>query len=374
MTRRTYLLGLFAAVLLQYIILALYSLEIIPQQFNVEGHLLWFHHGGDSWGYYAQLQSLVRGEFTPNKYPLGFPILMIPFAAIMQPTHHNQLVEPVATFWAVVMFPIGQLVLATLAEKITKRRSIALLTVFIWTALPLISWAVLMIIWNPTMAEIVSVHLPWVQMLSDGPATLFTLLGFLVYWMARERDFPVHWVLLLGWVLGFLMLIRLTGALTVGAIGLLLLLENRWKPAIVMSVMVLIIFSPQMIYNYSFFDSPFTTGYNVLDEQPTNGLFNISYLLDASVKIWEDLGWLTFVALGIGGFISLWGLSILSKRYRFAVVLLVLWIVPYTALYSIYYYSWVGGFLRFLMPMYPAIALIAAALLLYKLPQQDQHT
>lgn len=373
MSRRTYLLGLFAALLLHYGTLALFAVDIIPQEYNMPGHTLWFHQGGDTWGYYEQMQSLIRGEFAPNKYPLGFPILTLPLVAIIQPTHHNQLVEPVSAFWAVIMFPIGQWVLATLAEKVTQKRSIALLTVWIWTALPLMSWAVLTVIWNPQMAEIVSVHLPWVQMLSDGPATLFTLLGFLVYWLGRERHFSLHWVLLLGWILGFLMLIRLTGVLTVGAIGLLLLVERRWRAIIIMSVIALIVFAPQMIYNTAFFGSPLTTGYNVLDQQPVDGLFSVTYLVDALGKVWERIGIGLIAVVIIGAVVSLWVLSLLRRKYPFAIWPLLLWIVPYGALYGIYYYSWVGGLLRFLMPIYPAFALLVAMLLLYRQPEQKSQ-
>jgi len=358
--RRVYWVGLLGAVLLHYVTLALFAAEIIPQQYNMPGHVLWFHQGGDTWGYYAQIESLATGVFQPNKYPLGFPILTLPLYGLLQPAHHNQFVEPVSAFWGVLMFPLGQLTLAYLAEKLSGRRIVALLTVWLWTGLALLSWGILSVIWNPEMAEIVSVHLPWVQMLSDGPATLFTLLVMLVYWLGRERDFPLAWVLLLGFVTGFLMLIRLTGALTVGAVGLLLLLERRWQPAIYLGVVTLLVFSPQMLYNAAFFGSPFTSGYAVLDDLPPHGLFSPVYLGDALSAAWSRLGILTLVAIVGGVLLMGWLLHQAYRRKPFLAVLLILWILPYLLLYSIYYYSWVGGLLRFLMPIYPALCVLVA--------------
>lgn len=360
MTRRTYLIGLFGALLLHYLTLALFAAEIIPQQYNMPGHVLWFHQGGDTWGYYAQMEALATGVFQPNKYPLGFPLLTLPLYTLLQPTHHNQLVEPVSAFWGVLMFPLGQLTLAYLADKLTGRRTIALLTVWLWTGLALLSWAVLAVIWNSEMAEIISVHLPWVQMLSDGPATLFTLLAVLVYWLARSHDFALRWVLLLGAILGILMLIRLTGALTVGTIGLLLLLERRWRPALLVGVVTMLVFSPQMIYNTVFFGSPLTSGYSVLDELPPQGLFSPVYLGQALNAVWTRLGIWTVAALAGGVLLLGWLLRCTYRRMPLLAGLIILWIVPYLLLYSLYYYSWVGGFLRFLMPIYPAFCLLFA--------------
>lgn len=355
-----YRLGLLAAVGLHLIVLAFFALEIIPQDYKREGYRFWFHQGGDGHGYHALALDLAYGDFEANKYPLGFPVLMLPFVWLIQPPTYERLVEPIALFWAVVMFPLGQLLLAHLALKLSGRRRVALLSVWLWTALPLLTYGVLRLIWNAAMAEIVAVHMPWAQMLSDGAATFFTLLALWLFLQARPRDYPPLWVALLGVTLGLLVLIRLSAVVTPISIGLWLLWERRWRVLISVTALALLIFAPQLLYNAAFFGHPLTTGYTALDALPPEGLFHLSYGLDAFGKIWARLGVATLLLLALG--VAALGIALreVAGRDQAGAWLLAWWIGAYIACYSLYYYSWTGGLLRFLLPIYPALAFVAA--------------
>jgi hypothetical protein len=351
--------ALLAAYLLHVVIIGLFLFDVIPQEYHRDGYPFWFHQGGDDYGYFSLARDLTTGELHANKYPLGFPVLLLPFVAFL-PSTHDALLQPVAMFWALVMFPIGQNLLFRLAYRLSKQAVLALFSVFLWTGLPLLAYAILRVITNAVVAETASVHMTWAQMLSDGPATLFTLLGMIVFFVARERHYPAAWVLLAGGLGGFLMLIRLTGVLTVGVIGLLLLIERQWRAAVLFAVSAGIVFAPQLLYNWHFFDSPLRTGYNVLDKIPPDGLVNLRYLLDALAASWRRVGMLLPVALvlavGLGGM----GLVYLWQKLRLGALAIGLWIIGYAVFYGVYYHSWQGGIFRFLMPAYPALVILAA--------------
>ena len=73
------------------------------------------------------------------------------------------------------------------------------------------------------LAETTSVRQTWAQMLSDGPATLFTLLLLVVFFQQPEGEDRVWWAVKVGALAGFLMMIRYTGGLTGLLIGVILL-------------------------------------------------------------------------------------------------------------------------------------------------------
>ncbi len=361
-SRRQWRWGLLAAYALHLVVLSLYVFSVIPQQFHPPEHLFWLHNGGDNVGYYDLAHDLLAGDLRPSKYPLGFPILLLPFVALFPGYDQPGLLQVVAAFWSLVMFPVGQWTLAWLAERLTGQRRLALLTVLLWTLLPLIFYAGLRLVSSPEVAETGSVHLTWAQMLSDGPAALFTLLLVAAFLRLREEPGRAWWPVALGALGGFLTLIRLTGGLAVGVVGLMLLLERRWRAAAVMAVVAVVVFAPQMIYNQHFFGGPLTTGYQVLDELPPEGLFSLGYLGDAAGKAWARAGLglagAALLAVGVG-----WGgLRFLGRRDRVGALTVALWLLSYIALYSVYYHSWIGGLLRFWIPAYPAALILVAGL------------
>lgn len=354
---------LWGAVLFHYLILILFTAEIIPQAYKRDGYLFWFHHGGDDYGYYEQTQAILRGDFRPNKFPLGFPILSAPLMALLQPDEHDAFVEPIALLWAVVMFPVGQWLLAEFAYRVSGRRDLALMAVWLWTALPLLTYMSLRGLWNAEMAEIAAVHMTWAQMLSDGPAALFTLLCALGFLRVRNRHYPSAEVLALGWLCGFLMMIRLTGVLTLGALGLILLAERRPRQAAWFVVGALIGFGPQWLYNWHFFGGPLTSGYSVLDELPPDGLLSLSYLVSALEKLWTHMGVL-FPAIAVVAFMAFaLALKRLWRWDKTGTALIALWVMSYGAFYSVYYYTWTGSLFRFAIPVLPPLAILAAVLL-----------
>jgi len=363
MTKQYYIGGLVAVVVMHWLVLLLFAANIIPQQSKQADTLFWFHHGGDNYGYFAQAQALVTGDFQANKYPLGFPILMVPALWLLPGASHDVLVQPIAFFWAGGMFPLALLMLMWLSEKMLEQRWLALASGAVFALLPVLWLGLFNLLWNREMAEIIAIHSTWAQMLSDGPTAFFTLLAAALFVQIYRRDYPWLLVVALGAVLGFLGLLRFSGVLIAFVIGSILLIERRWRAALVLLFVALITFAPQMIYNQIFFDGPLQTGYTQLEQLPEQGLFHPVYLLDALGKIWQRLGLISLIAAAIGIGIFVWAIYRLYRHnWRYA-LLIAGWIMSYLAFYSVYYYSWTGALMRFLIPAYPAFVLLGTVLL-----------
>lgn len=356
-----YRLFLALAIILHLFTLLLFAAEIIPQQ-TKQSHRgwYWFHHGGDEVEYYEQMLDLRSGELQASKYPLGFPLLMLPFSWVIQPPTLANLVQPIALFWSVLVYPLAILLLADFTERISGSKTTALIAAFLYAGLPLLAFVGFNLVWNAEMAEIIAIHMTWAQMLSDGPTAFFTLLAAWWYMRTRQGNYRARDVILLGILLGFIGMLRFTGLLIAFVVGGLFLLDKQWRMVILLVGISLLAFAPQMLYNLHFFGSPFATGYTALDRLPPEGLFSLTYLLDALAKIWQRLGLLALAAVifGIGS------LGLVLWRLRWIPGLLVGgWLLSYLALYGIYYYSWTGALMRFLIPALPAFAVVAAVLI-----------
>ncbi len=361
LTRKQLNWALLALYLLHLTILGLYVFDIIPQQFHTLERPFQMHHGGDNEAYFNLAQDLLTGTPQPSIYTLGFPLLLTPFLVIFRPQDQQEILQVVAAFWGIAMYPLGQWALTWLAERLTGSRVLALLSTFLWTMLPLVFYGIFgtfSLIYGQEsfalLAETTSVRQTWAQMLSDGPATLFTLLLIVVFFRQLEGEDRVWWAIKMGTLAGFLMMIRYTGVLTGLLIGVILLAQRRWRIAAVVAVSAFVMFVPQMIYNGRFFGGTLTT-------LPPFGLFSTLYLSEGLAKVWARFGlWLLpaiLLSIGAGGF----GLAHLWRHDRIGALVVGLWIGSYAAVYGLYFASWNGELLRFLMPAYPAAAILAAA-------------
>ncbi len=381
LTRKQLNLALLALYLLHLTILGLYVFDIIPQQFHTPARPFQMHHGGDNEAYFNLARDLLTGTPQPSIYTLGFPLLLTPFLVIFRPQDQQEILQVVAAFWGIAMYPLGQWALTWLAERLTGSRVLALLSTFLWTMLPLVFYGIFgtfSLIYGQEsfalLAETTSVRQTWAQMLSDGPATLFTLLLIVVFFRQLEGEDRVWWAIKMGTLAGFLMMIRYTGVLTGLLIGVILLAQRRWSVAAVVAVSAFVVFLPQILYNWRFFGDPLTTGYQVLYTSPPDGFFSTLYLSGGLAKVWTRVGlWLLpaiLLSIGVGGF----GLVCLWRHDRIGALVVGLWIGSYAVVYGLYFASWNGELLRFLMPIYPAIAVLAAAAAMEVLSLRQRRT
>ncbi|MGB1288861.1 MAG: hypothetical protein ACPG7F_20175, partial [Aggregatilineales bacterium] len=354
---RRWIIGTGFAIILHWLTLFVFAAELVPQT-TKRPDAFYFHHGGDNYAYFNQAMAMQSGTVIESKYPLGFSMLIVPVLPFTDPDTHDYVAQIIAFLWSVVLYPVGLIILARITYLLTRCNDMTLIATIFYAAMPLLTFLSLNLIWNAEMAEINTTHMMWAQMLSDGPTAFFTMLAAWLMLVARQHDYKLRYVFLVGIVAGILVLLRFSAVLVVAVIGLLFLFERKFVAGILLGIVALAVYSPQMIYNQHFFGDILTTGYTALDELPVYGLFDSRYLSEALTKFSERLG---IFSILIGFFATaslLWVLRWLWQKSPAGVWLIGGWLLSYIAFYSVYYYSWTGAFLRFMIPALPAIAII----------------
>jgi hypothetical protein len=354
---RTFRLGLLIAVALHLIIVALFFTDAIRDEYHIPGTFN-FHNGGDQSEYFEFARSILRGEPARTRFTLGYPLLLAPWLVAFPTANALTMTGYVAAFNALILFPVSQVVLAWLGVLWLRSRTRALIAVLIWTLLPLALYLFMAVIGRAGLGAIWAVHLPWLQMLSEPPTTFLTLISFVLLVLVINEP-RLLTTIALGFVCGVLILIRMNAALSVLAIGAVLLLRGRWRELLIVGALIGATFTPQLIYNAVNFGNPFSTGYAVIDTAPPYGLFSTAYLLEAltgRVGGILALGIFAGVVLFPAGILRIWRIN------QDAAISIGIWIVAYLGFFSLYFHTWDGGITRFLIPMYPAVGLFAAGL------------
>jgi hypothetical protein len=350
----SYRAGLALIYLVHLCVLGLFFF-VIPSQWH---HGWYFHHGGDQEGYYALAESLVEGQPVASKFPLGFPLLLAPAIMLTQPAGWEDLVPPFVVLHAFVLHGLSQVLLGAIARRVTHSRALALLVVLGWVLTPLALYAAVSVAHSQQLAANWAVHLPWLQMLSDPPAAFLTLLVIWIWFKGFDSG-RLGWVGVAGLLSGFLGLVRFSGLLTPGLLGLVMLYKRRWRELAIFGAATALTFAPQLVYNAHFWGGPLTFGYVTTEEDPGRQLFSASYFADGASLLAGRPAALIVVAAGI--MIAALGWAWLWRRDRLGAVIVGGWALSYAAFYGAYYYSWVGGMTRFLIPAYPAGVITLAA-------------
>src|SRR5882724_822144 len=105
-SQRQFKIGIAIVVVLQLVIVALFFFDIIHDPYHQTGKFV-FHHGGDENDYFALARSLLTGTPIDSKYTLGYPLLLTPWIVAFGATAPSGVVQPVALFSSIVMFPLA---------------------------------------------------------------------------------------------------------------------------------------------------------------------------------------------------------------------------------------------------------------------------
>ncbi len=259
-----------------------------------------------------------RGEIVPT-YPLGLPILIaltsffVGFSA--------------ASHVVICLHSLGSLILIyRLARTLNLEK--------FWAVLATVLLAI-----NPLFVSY-SLHL-----MSDMPSLFWCGLAVFSALKTKEKS---SWVIVAGAALGMAVMIRPVNILI--AIPLLIIFGKNWRNLIYCGLGGLPFAAALLILNHNLYGHFFTTGYGDLSE-----LFGTQFFL-ASIAAYEKyllLELTPFVALAIGIFMpSLW------RQNPRRSIILAAWIAPFFIFYSFYFYtSGCWWYMRFLLPIFPAIIL-----------------
>lgn len=184
------------------------------------------------------------------------------------------------------------------------------------------------------------------QPMSDSLALMWSLIAVYLGWRSREK-WP--WAIGAGVAVAISVFVRPTGILIVPAVALAMGFNGRAWLACGIAGLPPAVFL--LVYNDTLYGDPFKTGY---------GNIGSSFQLDyASLSLPHIARWLPVVLSPIVMVLAGFGVWSLRKKKQLLAVLLV-WITAIVGCYLFYYHThetW--WYLRFILPSFPAIILLA---------------
>jgi hypothetical protein len=364
---KRYFLGVLLIFILIRCILVIILINGLPQLKWHEGFR--FHQGGDQVIYFEIAKGISLAKLGEWKYPLGYPLLLSIFTFIFKAKTWEDILIPVIILQGFVFASLSIILIYLITYKLTRNIGVSLFSAGLWTVFPYILYFSLFI--HPKAIILQSAHLPgqlWLQISSEPLSLTLTLLFLFIVLVSIEKR-NIIYVILMGVLIGYLVLTRYTNIVFLSMI-LVLLIRRRFNHALITLCIFLVIFSPQLVYNWVIFGSPFTTGYE-LDRvelfKKTFGVVYSSYFsLNAPVVfIKQVIGkrpLLVIPAVLLVLIMSI-GWWFIYKKTKIKAFVLLLWILSYF-IFNLFCVAFRTDPIRYLSPLYPAIIILASYFLL----------
>ncbi|MBR2428125.1 MAG: hypothetical protein IKB16_15435, partial [Lentisphaeria bacterium] len=360
----------FLTYLLPGISILLFCAGLIGYAYGASGHLI--QNPIDERVYYDIAKRLADWDFTKQwSYTIGHPLLYIPFLIFTGTADFLDFYYPFHVFNLLVISPLMFYSLYLIGRKFSGHNKafsailLFLTLVFFWQFRYQVNDT------TGIFKNYISASYPlwttydigyplynlysWLgfNAMSDTPATMFLILTACLLLLLPAKKINLA---IIAVIFSFCCLIRMNNILYAPALFFLFVLKYKnlqnWKeyftwlfPA---GIVFILIFSPQLIINTVQFGSPFTTAYSLHPK--------------------EDVGWTINVAPAIIQFFytchKAWFLpaflSLLFLREKELQKFSTLWCFPALFFYCVY----MGSFnhaIRFIMPIFPVLALTIAA-------------
>lgn len=318
----------------------------IISYFLTQGFFL--YQWDDQQAYFALGEALSRFTLIETAFTLGFPVFLAPFIRIFQAQEYIELVLPFSLFNAFVLGTVNIYLLFLIAETITKNRMMARVAALLYAAYPFLPFLIASDR-NAGLRMPISIGdmIGW-NMTSDHFGTVFLLLGIWLFWRAIDRQTSLFWP---GLVVGYIGLVRMANLMIFLPLCYVAWQKQRTiRDQVVFLCGIFFMNTPQLAYNWYFFGSPLTTGYQALGHLP---------------YFW--------MAEPVAQQIS----TIVTDHFLLIAVFLFALIMRPNALTGVFVISWAGLFagyyagyeqfyndpIRFLVPMVPALCIGIAQLI-----------
>ena len=327
---------LLSLILARIVLVILYYNGIPPNLFHSFG--LTPNICSDQFEYFRVAQSFSKFEFTKTVYPIGLPLLLVPFIYVFHANTLAGIFMPVSVFNSVFLYSASILLIYGIANRITGNNKISLLASTLWVILSY------------------KLGCMWVYVLSEPPMIFVVLLAIYLYLRGHE-SVNIKYPFFVGMLTAFGVMFRIPGALFVLFFALMYAFERKFKHCIIFLVSTLIFLIPQFVYNNIAYHAVTKIGY-AASSSTTPG-FSIKYLVPFFDQIFNNNWLYSLFGLLIFSTIGILYLFIVCKD-KFKIFFLASWLYSFFALFSVIRWCF-GDIGRFLMPSYPAVAICIAS-------------
>ena len=327
---------LLSLILVRIVLVILYYNGIPPNLFHDLG--LSPNICSDQFEYFRVALNFSKLQLTETQYPIGLPLLLVPFIYIFHANTLADIFMPVSVFNSIILYSASIILIYGVANKITGDTKISLLASTLWVILSY------------------KLGCMWVYVLSEPPMIFVVLLAIYLYLRGRERV-NITDPFFVGMLTAFGVMFRIPGALFVLFFALMYAFERKFKHCIIFLVSTLIFLVPQFLYNNITYHAVTKTGYTATSS--ATHWFNIKYLVPFFDQIF-NANWLySLFGLLVFSTIGILYLFIVCKD-KFKVFFLASWLYSFFAVYAVM--GWCLADLgRYLMPSYPAVVICIAS-------------
>ena len=327
---------LLSLILARVVLVILYYNGIPPNVFHDLG--LTPNINSDQFEYFRVALSFSKLQFTETQYPIGLPLLLVPFIYIFQTTTLADIFMSVSVFNSVFLYSASILLIYGIANRITGDNKISLLASTLWIILSY------------------KLGCMWVYVYSEPPMMFVVLLAIYIYLKGYE-NMNLKYPFFVGMLTAFGVMFRMPGALFVLFFALMYAFERKFKHCIIFLVSTLIFLLPQFVYNNITYHAVTKTGYTATSS--ATHWFNVKYLVPFFDQIFNGNWLYSLFGVLVFSTIGILYLFIVCKD-KFKVFFLVSWLYSFFAFYAVM--SWCLADLgRYLMPSYPAVVICIAS-------------
>lgn len=311
--------------------------------FLTEGFFL--YQWDDQAGYFDVAQGLVNLNPIYERFTFGLPALIAPFIKFFHPQHYTDLVLPFSLFNAFVLGTLGMYWVFKITELLTSQQQAARMAAVIYAIHPFLPFfARTERNWHLRAQIHVGDMLGW-NMTSDHVGTVFLLLAVVLFLQAlqdRRSLFPA------GLMVGFAGLIRIPNMIIWIPLCYLALMKKRpLRSYLPFFAGMVVILTPQLVYNKYYFGSPFRFGYTAIGGHIGHYWeFQLLYHGKQLLTVLRDHYLLILFFL----------LAIIFRPDHRRGVFLLLWVALFISYYAGYEQFYANP-IRFLIPLRPGLCI-----------------
>lgn len=318
-------------------------------------------------------RGIIQGKPAGTIHTIGWALILIPFIWLFKPLSMWQIFLPVLFFNSLILYNISIALVALIALKLTRNFKISYAVALLWTLFPWLVYFFVKIKPAYDYSDLSLSRLLYNQFLAvstDSASTtfvFFTIYLFLIF-LGSKKYIDIF---LLSFIFAFAGLIRIQNLSLIALILPIYIIRGELKKSFLFVAASFFFFTPQLFYNWITSRSLLNIGRLVeletidIVEYGYNGPFyslkSIPYNLYILVR---NFSFPVLLILGIIFILVVTALAYLFKKNRLSCAVLFLWVSSYLITYGLYY-GLFYSFLRYLLPIVPAI-LIATTIGLFK--------
>ncbi len=214
--------------------------------------------GGDEPGYFNVAKNLAefRAKDQPGFGTIGAAIVYVPYIWIWQPKNLFDIYNPVFIVQAFILYSISIILVVYICKKILKSNLLGILSGVIYVFYPYVLYFLNLGPYKHNYTAFLDTM--WARpVLSDAPSAFFTYLCVAFFLWGIDSRHKNKISSLAGAVGGFAALVRITNIFVCAAVGIVYLIQKRFREFFLFLTFSLLVFSAQLLFNYVNYDKFF---------------------------------------------------------------------------------------------------------------------